>query len=95
MKISEVEVKDIKNYLNILHDEDDQLIRSIMVGAKAYIQSYTGLSTESMENSEDLAIVLYVIAAELYDNRSMTVDRLSKVNPLVETMLNLHSVNLL
>lgn len=95
MKISEIEVKDIKNYLNVLHDEDDQLIRSIMLGAKSYIQSYTGLSTESMDKCEELAISLFVIAAELYDNRSMTVDRISKSNPLIENMLNLHSVNLL
>lgn len=95
MKISEVTVDIVKNYLNISHDEDDRLIESIIRGTKAYIKSYTGLSTEQMDLYDDLTIVLYVISAESYDNRTMTVDRLSKVNPLIENMLNLHSINLL
>lgn len=95
MKISEITVNDIKGYLNLLHDEDDSLIKSILQGCKSYIKQYTGLSLESMDEKEELAITLFVLAAELYDNRSMTVDKLSKVNPLVESMLNLHSVNLL
>lgn len=95
MKISEVEVKDVKNYLNILHDEDDVLIRSILNGAKSYIKSYTGLSTESLDSYEDLSIALYVIVAESYDNRSMQMDKTSKANPLIENILNLHSINLL
>lgn len=95
MRISEIEVIDIKNYLNILHDEDDSLIQSILRGCKAYIKSYTGLSADAMDKYEELSLTLFVLAAEMYDNRSMTVDKLSKVNPLVETMLNIHSVNLL
>ena len=95
MKINDVTVSDLKNYLNIMHDEDDALIKSILRGTKAYIKNYTGLSNESMDDYEELVIVLFVIASESYDNRSMTVDKISKVNPLVETMLNLHSINLL
>lgn len=95
MKISEIEVKDVKNYLNILHDEDDVLIRSILLGAKSYIKSYTGLSTESLDSYEDLSIALFVIASESYDNRSMQMDKTAKANPLIENILNLHSINLL
>lgn len=95
MKINEITVTDLKNYLNIMHDEDDALIQSILRGTRSYIKNYTGLSTESMDDYEELAITLFVIASEMYDNRSMTVDKISKVNPLVETMLNLHSINLL
>jgi uncharacterized phage protein (predicted DNA packaging) len=95
MKISEIEVQDLKNYLNVLHDEDDRLIRSILVGAKTYVKSYTGLSTEELDNYEDLSLALFVIAAESYDNRSMQMDKTSKANPLVDSILALHSVNLL
>lgn len=95
MKISEVEVKDLKNYLNVIHDEDDPLIRSILYGAKSYIKSYTGLSTENMDNYDELSIALFIIASEMYDNRSMQIDKTSKANPLIENMLSLHSINLL
>lgn len=95
MKINDVTVNDLKDYLNIMHDEDDTLIRSILYGTRAYIKNYTGLSTENMDKYDELSITLFVIASEMYDNRLMTVDKISKVNPLVENMLNLHSVNLL
>lgn len=95
MKINDVTVTDLKDYLNIMHDEDDALIRSILFGTRAYIKNYTGLSTENMDNYDELSITLFVIASEMYDNRLMTVDKISKVNPLVEAMLNLHSINLL
>ena len=71
------------------------LIRSIFLGAKSYIKSYTGLSTESLDEHEDLSIALFVIASESYDNRSMQIDKTSKANPLIENILNLHSINLL
>jgi uncharacterized phage protein (predicted DNA packaging) len=95
MKVSEIKVEDVKNYLNIYHDDDNQLIESILRGTKSYAKNYTGLSTESMDLYEELSIAIFVLSAEMYDNRTMTVDRLSKVNPLVESMLNLHSINLL
>lgn len=95
MKINDITLQDVKNYLNLLHDDDDSLIQSILRGSKAYIKNYTGLSNEDMDKYEELAIVLFVLAAESYDNRTMTVDRLSKVNPLIDNMLNLHSINLL
>jgi len=95
MKISEITVNDVKNYLNIMHDEDDTLIRSILFGTRAYIKNYTGLTTENMDLYDELSITLFVLSGEMYDNRLMTVDKISKVNPLVENMLNLHSVNLL
>lgn len=95
MKINDVTVNDLKDYLNIMHDEDDTLIRSILYGTRAYIKNYTGLTTENMDKYDELSITLFVIASEMYDNRLMTVDKISKVNPLVENMLNLHSVNLL
>lgn len=95
MKINDITVNDLKNYLNIMHDEDNALIQSILHGAKSYIRSYTGLSTEELDEYEDLSIVLYVIASESYDNRSMQIDKTAKANPLIENMLNIHSVNLL
>lgn len=52
MKISDVSIEDIKQYANIYHNEDDNLISSILTAAKSYIKNYTGLSEEQMDQKK-------------------------------------------
>ena len=35
MKISEITIKDLKNYLHVYHAEDDNLISAILIAAKS------------------------------------------------------------
>jgi N12 class adenine-specific DNA methylase len=94
MKISEITILDIKNYLNVYHAEDDILITAILTAAKAFVSSYTGLAAESLDLREDLSMAVYILASELYDNRAYNVDN-SNVNPVIKAILNMHSINLL
>lgn len=94
MKISEISLGHIKDYLHVYHDEDDTLITAILTASKAFVRNYTGLSTEQLDISEDLSIAVFVLASELYDNRVYTVEN-DKVNPVIQSLLNMHSVNLL
>lgn len=94
MKISEVEVQTIKDYLNVFHEEDDSLIENIISASKAFVSSYTGLSAELMDLKEDLTMAIFVLSSELYDNRAFTVDK-TNVNPVISAILDMHSVNLL
>lgn len=94
MKISEVTIQDLKEYAHVYHDQDDRLFESILSSSKAYIKSYTGLSDEEMDTKEDLVAVLLTLSNELYDNRAFTVEN-DKVNAVVKSILNMHSVNLL
>jgi uncharacterized phage protein (predicted DNA packaging) len=94
MKISEITIFDVKNYLHIYHDEDDLLVTAILVAAKAFVSGYTGLSAELQDTHEDLSMAVFILASELYDNRSYTVDK-DTVNPVIKTILNMYSVNLL
>lgn len=94
MKISEITIVELKNYLHIYHTEDDNLISAILIASKAFVKNYTGLSDENLDSSEDLTMAVFILASELYDNRTYTVDKTS-VNPVIQTILNMHSVNLL
>ena len=97
MKISEIDVPFVKEYLRQDDDEDDKLIGAILEGAKDYIVKYTGQSLEQLEDSEDLTIAVLVLVAEFYDNRTISVnDRINlKVNSMLESLMGRYSINLL
>jgi hypothetical protein len=94
MRISKITIDDIKNYLHVYHAEDDKLIEAILVASKAFVKNYTGLPIEQLDISEDLSMAVFILSAELYDNRVYTVENTS-VNPAIQAILNMHSVNLL
>ena len=97
MKISEIDVPFVKEYLRQDGDEDDKLIGAIFEGAKDYIVKYTGQSIEQLEDSEDLTIAVLVLVAEFYDNRTINVnDRINlRVNSMLESLMGRYSVNLI
>lgn len=94
MKISDISLIDVKNYLHVYHDEDDKLLTAILQAAKSFVRNYTGLSGEKLNISDDLSVAVFILSAELYDNRVYTVDN-TDVNPVIQTILDMHSVNLL
>ena len=97
MKLSEIDVPFVKEYLRQDGDEDDKLIGAILEGAKDYIVKYTGQSIDQLEESEELTIAVLVLCAEFYDNRTISVnDRLNlRVNMMLESLIGRHSVNLI
>jgi hypothetical protein len=105
MKISEITINDLKDYARVDHIEDDTLFNAILIACKSYISNYTGLpllddpsTTDVVENNcdahEDLTIALFILSNELYDNRSFTVQD-NKVNVVIKSILDMHSINLL
>lgn len=94
MKISDITIEDLKKYANVFHDEDDDLFDSILTSCKSYIKGYTGLDDVQMDDREELSIAIYVLSNELYDNRMFTVDK-NKVNFVVNSILSMHSFNLI
>lgn len=97
MKLSEIDVPFVKEYLRQDGDEDDRLIGAILEGAKDYIVKYTGQSLEQLEESEDLTIAVLVLCAEFYDNRTISVnERINlRINYLLEGIISRYSVNLI
>ncbi len=97
MKLSEIDVPFVKEYLRQDGDEDDRLIGAILEGAKDYIVKYTGQTLEQLEEGEDLTVAVLVLCAEFYDNRTINVnDRLNlRVNMMLESLIGRYSVNLI
>lgn len=94
MKISEVTINDLKEYAVVSHTLDDKLFSHILAASKAYIKGYTGLDETALDEKEDLTIALMILCNEMYDNREYTVDN-DKANKVVNSILDMHSVNLL
>jgi uncharacterized phage protein (predicted DNA packaging) len=92
MKVSEVTLATLKNYIRVDHDEDDVLLEAILVGAKAFIKGFAGLDILDFDKYEDTTIALLVLCSEMYDNRSYSVDN-HEVNPVVRTILQMYSTN--
>lgn len=94
MKISQVQISDLKQYANVFHNADDNLFSSILMAGKQFIVTYTGLQLYDLDQFEDLTVALFVLCNEMYDNRDFTVDNV-KVNFVVKQILDSHSVNYL
>ena len=97
MKLSEIDVPFVKEYLRQDGDEDDKLIGAILEGDKDYIVKYTGQSIEQLEDGEDLTIAVLVLCAEFYDNRTISVnDRINlRINSMLESLIGRYSLNLI
>jgi uncharacterized phage protein (predicted DNA packaging) len=66
-----VSVEEAKTYLRVDHDEDDQLIESLIKGAMEVVSSVSRLDVEAVEKSENDAIKTAVLfsTAYLYEHR--------------------------
>lgn len=93
-KVSEITVKDVAEYLRIseLTEEETKTLTNLLNIAKNYIKSYTG--QEDLDKYQDFVIVALVLVQDMYDNRTMYVDK-TNPNTVIDTILGMHSVNLL
>lgn len=95
MKVSEITVNDVAEYLRLEHDEYNEIeLVNLLNVSKKFIKSYTGLTDEEIDTHEDFYIVVMVLCQDMYDNRSYYVEK-DNLNKVVETILGMHSVNLL
>lgn len=104
MKVSEITVNDVADYIKIDSEELEEernILEAILEAAKTYIAEYTGIpktsdneTDETLDSHEDFWIVVMVLCQDMHDNRSMYVDK-SNVNKVVETILGMHCKNLL
>lgn len=97
MKLSELDLPLLKEYLRQDGDEDDRLIQAIIEASKSYVCNYTGQRIDQLEEYEDVAIAVLVLIPEFYDNRTISVnDRLNfRINMMLESLLVRHNVNLI
>ena len=101
MKVSEITVENIANYLRITEVDDNikKELESYLNIAKNYIENYTGIpeksedeGAETLDSYSDFSIVVYILCQDLYDNRSMYVDG-KNINNTIKTILDMHTRN--
>jgi hypothetical protein len=93
-KVSEITIKDVADYIRV---DEDSNIETYLNIAKNYISSYTGIPVtseegESLDDFPDFIIVVYILCQDMYDNRTMYVDK-NNVNKVVQTILDMHTRN--
>lgn len=95
-KVSEVTSTDLAEYLRVgeVTASEEGFLNTTIGAAKSYMRKYTGLTAEQLDESSDLVIALLVLCQDMYDNRALYVDS-ANVNLAVQSILDMHSVNLL
>lgn len=94
-KVSEITVEDLKSYLRIsdgLSEDDKKFLETILNSSINYIKNKTGI--DDMDKYSDLVIVVFVLCQDMYDNRTLYVDK-NNVNKVVSSILGQHDNNLL
>lgn len=96
LKVSDITHEDVADYIRLDSPDADETntLNTLIRVAKEYIKSYTGLADKDLDAYSDLVIVVLILCQDMWDNRAMYVDK-SNVNRTVESILNLHAVNLL
>ena len=95
-KVSEISYSDVADFIRLseLNQDDINTLNDMLGVAKSYVSSYTGLDDDALDEHQDLVIVVLVLCQDMWDNRTMYVDS-TNLNTVIETILGMHSVNLL
>lgn len=95
-KVSDITASDVAEYIRLdeVTTNDTNLLNTLILVSKNYIRQYTGRSDEELDTYQDMVIVVLVLCQDMWDNRTLYVDK-SNLNRVVESILDLHSVNLL
>lgn len=96
VKVSEVTSTDLAAFLRVgeVTPYEEGFLNTIIGAATAYMCKYTGLTSEQLDESQDFVQVLLVLCQDMYDNRALYVDS-ANVNRMVQSILDMRSVNLL
>lgn len=95
-KVSQITIQDLADYIRVSELTSDEVntLNTLLNVAKNYICQYTGRTIEELDNYSDFVIVVFVLVQDMWDNRTLYVDN-TNINKVVESILGLHSVNLL
>lgn len=93
-KVSDITVEKLADYLRLseVTPKDVELLQTLLNISKTVITKYTG--RENLDDFPDFVIVVYLLCQDMYDNRTLYVDK-GDFNQTVQTILGMHSINLL
>ncbi len=101
MKVSEITIEDVAEHLRLEDDEYSSVqLTAILEAAKEYVADYTGIPQHTdgsigttLDDYAKFPIAVFVLCQDMYDNRSFYVER-NNVNKVVQSILDMHRVNL-
>ena len=95
-KVSEITAQDLAEYLRLVDPNTDDLntLSTLLTVAKVYVGEYTGRTIQELDDYRDIIIAVMILVQDMWDNRTLYVDT-NNANKVVESILGLHSVNLL
>ncbi len=95
MKVSQIQISNIAEYLKLNEGEYSTTeIQAFLTAAKSFVKSYTGLDDAGIDSHEDITIVVNILCQDMYDNRTMYVEK-DNLNKVVDTILGMYCTNLL
>lgn len=89
-KVSEITTADIADFIRLgeVSDAEEKQLQTFLTVAKDYITNYTALA--DLDEYADLVIAVYVLCQDMYDNRSLYIDK-NNPNKVVQTILDMHT----
>lgn len=92
MKVSELTLDVIKQYLRVDGNDDDILLNMLLASSIQYCTSYMGCTTKDLEKYDDVTIVVLALIADSYEVRQFTTSTIT-LNPIMQGVLDLHCSN--
>ena len=89
-KVSEITTADIAEYIRLgeVSYADTEQLQTFLTVAKNYVTNYTAL--EDLDEYADLVVVILILCQDMYDNRSLYIDK-NNPNKVVQTILDMHT----
>lgn len=93
MRIPDVTLAIAKSHARIDTSDEDTLIESVyMPAALAYLQNYTGLQEDEINEMEDMTLAYLALVAHLIDHRGV-VDPGDKLSMVIDSLVGQHTRN--
>lgn len=93
-KVSDITVESVAEYLRLdeVSNEEKNTLTTLISIATSFIKNYTGI--DDLDKYPEFVIVVLILCQDMWDNRTLYVDS-KDLNNTVESILAMHSVNLL
>ncbi|SIT90639.1 head-tail connector protein [Edaphobacillus lindanitolerans] len=98
VKITELDISHVKQYLRIEHDEDNHLLLTMLSASKNYVQNYIGADFNELQNiPAEFTMAALNLISHWYENRAIHIDKDTKASELAYVfsgLLDMHRANL-
>ena len=89
-KVSEITPSSIADFIRLgeINAVEQEQLQTFLTVAKDYVTNYTAL--DDLDEYADLVIAIYILCQDMYDNRTLYVDK-NNPNKVVQTILDMHT----